>query len=699
MKSNLGRGGLPAILAAVLLVPAHAGAGSLDITRQIPVLAESASGIAGAAGVKPVVGSVKAPASVRFGTPFTATVTVVNRGRRRTDRTQVNVVLSRDARRDARDARVTTLKVPELKRRASRRFRVQVNAEQPGARRLLACIGKRCRGPVVSVKAAPAGLPPAPAQVPTPAPTSALPAPLPTPTPTAGVDPAEPPPRGDPLDVVPSLDAGHAASALIRAQAGGEITAVGADGATFRLVIPADGLLSDERITLTPVGGIAGSPFTAASTAVDITPHGLQLAELATLTVTPPAAIPPEQQFVFVTREAGKDFHAYPPTLATDTIEMKLSHFSVAGVGSATAAERDSVATRTPADAQAQLEKLVGERMQEMKRGGTFDGDALAPYLLDYYERVVKPRLQSATTDDTLAVLAMSSYLGWERQVQLVAVEAGLTDQMSEGLALMGKVMQFALDQGFERCMNQETAYATALVALGRMIVVAGGPEALGHEALERYSRCARFELDFDARVEKHSQDNLSNGSPEEHYEIAVQAHDIPLVTDLDDLGRFVTTGTQALVVGEWTYSSTASYAGDWAAGKVEHVAPLSIEARIPLSSRIETASDGRTRYVLNRGRPEVELNPGRLKLYITKGSNYQHPVLLFEYQGEFARIWAPERLAFVPGVFRFGAFFDESLPKLGLFLEDRSQHTDQNDLVVDRFGRLRMELEHAPKR
>lgn len=615
---------------------------------------------------QPVVTAVQAPDAARAGEAFTAKVVVANRGRHRADPVRMKVVLSRDTEKDRNDARVATVDVPALKAGARRVLKVQVRPKRIGERYVVACVRRSCRHAKVVVNGAP------------------------------GADPAVPPPPGDPLDVTPVLDTAHAVSALVEAETGATITATGADGSVFELVVPPDGLMTDEEITLTPVASLGGLPFAGDASAVDITPNGLQLARVATLTITPPTSIPLDRQFVFSTRGSGKDFHSYPPTLDASAIRLPLLHFSIPGVGSATTAERAAAALKVPADAQAQLEKIIGEQTAQMKRDGHFDGDALVPNLRQYYKDVVRPRLVAATTDDTIAVLAMTSYLAWQRQAGLTVTEVALAEEIAEGAGLMEDVLRFAFDHGFERCMAGETAYAPILLTLARTIAVLGGPESVDDLAQERLLKCARFELDYDARVVQDTQDDKSSGHIRGHDEVTVEAHDVVLHAEVNDAGRIEVKGTQPLVVTEWIHSTT--FDSNETAGNAEVVDPLVVEATLPLSSRLETAKDGRTRFVLNRGRPSVVIDPGSLKLYYIKGAPTPQWPALFTYRSTFSQVWDPERLEVRPRFFRFTAFFDETLPKLGLYLEERNHHRDVDQFVTDSFCRLRMELEHAPK-
>ena len=65
----------------------------------------------------------------------------------------------------------------------------------------------------------------------------------------------------NPVSVQVTTDAAHAASARLTGAGGGTITATGADGSRFTLVIPANTLPADTTITLTPVTTVAGGPI------------------------------------------------------------------------------------------------------------------------------------------------------------------------------------------------------------------------------------------------------------------------------------------------------------------------------------------------------------------------------------------------------------------------------------------------------
>ena len=64
----------------------------------------------------------------------------------------------------------------------------------------------------------------------------------------------------DPINVKPTLDKGTQTEGIF-STSGGALTATGSDGTEYRLDIPADALITDTLIRMTPVRQIEGMPF------------------------------------------------------------------------------------------------------------------------------------------------------------------------------------------------------------------------------------------------------------------------------------------------------------------------------------------------------------------------------------------------------------------------------------------------------
>jgi RHS repeat-associated protein len=177
------------------------------------------------------------PSTLRAGETLGAKVKVRNAGRRKARASRIALVLSRDKRRDARDARLGTLRLKALKprKRATAAGRVTVPATlAAGSYRLLACADAQSKVKETSEKdncrvagraLAISGPSPAPSPGPAPSGPPARPTPgteniPPGPGPGPGTPPpgpGEPPPKPDPIPVdpgkvAPKLDPGASTS-------------------------------------------------------------------------------------------------------------------------------------------------------------------------------------------------------------------------------------------------------------------------------------------------------------------------------------------------------------------------------------------------------------------------------------------------------------------------------------------------------
>ncbi len=96
--------------------------------------------------------------------------------------------------------------------------------------------------------------------------------------------------------------------------AGGSITATSANGVVYTLSIPADALLSNKEITLTPISQVGNLPLSGGLlSAVKIEPEGLEFYGYATLTTTLKQGAPANTSVIgFKSSNTGSEFHLYP---------------------------------------------------------------------------------------------------------------------------------------------------------------------------------------------------------------------------------------------------------------------------------------------------------------------------------------------------------------------------------------------------
>ncbi|KPK50532.1 MAG: hypothetical protein AMJ63_14465 [Myxococcales bacterium SG8_38_1] len=159
---------------------------------------------------------------------------------------------------------------------------------------------------------------------------------------------------GDPEQgpsISPVLDTDREASASIGPD-GGSVAATAADGTEYTLAIPAEALIEDTEISLTPILGIDDLPMSGGLVAgVHFEPSGLELFRTATLSVTLPEAssLGSEELLAGFTYDGeGENLALTLADAAGDSFTLPILHFSGAGSGAATPAE-----TRVKPDLQA----------------------------------------------------------------------------------------------------------------------------------------------------------------------------------------------------------------------------------------------------------------------------------------------------------------------------------------------------------
>lgn len=130
------------------------------------------------------------------------------------------------------------------------------------------------------------------------------------------------------------------ASSAVMPPSGGKLTAEGSDGTLYTLDIPEGALLVDTEITMTPVSNIADFPFSAGlGGAVKLEPDGLFFYEDAILTIEPAKDIPLENQVFFGSDADSQGLYLAIPVVESAAIQIRLQHFSGAGVGNGVSAE------------------------------------------------------------------------------------------------------------------------------------------------------------------------------------------------------------------------------------------------------------------------------------------------------------------------------------------------------------------------
>jgi hypothetical protein len=287
----------------------------------------------------------------------------------------------------------------------------------------------------------------------------------------------------NPLSVTPTLDSSHSVKQPISASKGGTLSATGADGSVFTLVIPPKALLNDELITLTPVSAITGLPVSnGLLAAVQFAPEGLLFQQPATLTIQPAVSVPVGQQVGFGYHGSGAEFHFQPLGL-TQAITFSILHFSGVGVGQGTpAADGTPTSTLDRLD-NAEAPLLAIERQTLFPTDPPPNQQAQAEsagLLQQYFEQVLQPELQAAESNDAQAVDAVKSSIDLSQQLQPLISGPGTfqadLDFIHHSVPL---VVANAYDNALARCEG-DTSENARLLEAEKMQWLFSAPQAVG---------------------------------------------------------------------------------------------------------------------------------------------------------------------------------------------------------------------------
>lgn len=312
------------------------------------------------------------------------------------------------------------------------------------------------------------------------------------------------------LKVTITTDTTRSASVLIPVT-GGTLTLTNSDGVICRLTIPANALLSEETISMSAVKSVGGLPLSGGLlAAVQLSPEGLALFQPATLTFSFPNTVAASEATSFAYRRQGDEFHLTPDTIAGNTVTLKLLHFSGAGVGRGTDAERQAQQGRIPTDPADRADQRARDVLDQIrKNGGTATpGDLgnLESIYRDEYLASIKTALDSGQSSCQSGQNAVSAFLNWYRNLVLFDLEDRFTAEINSALNSAAAIFRHCADELHQRCVdNHDPAVVQNLLALARQVILLGlddkDPGILKFIG-DKVQGCLRFTLDFDSMTE-----------------------------------------------------------------------------------------------------------------------------------------------------------------------------------------------------
>jgi hypothetical protein len=306
----------------------------------------------------------------------------------------------------------------------------------------------------------------------------------------------------NPIDVGLTLDAARAIEAVVPLT-GGTLTATGADGTTYTLVIPDGALKYETPITMTPVATITGMPFGNGPLAVQLEPEGLSFNDFATLTITPAVALPENERLLIGYQADGRGLTVPLPDPNSSEIRIKLLHFSGAGVTRGLLGDLEAVRRRLGGNVEARLSSAISLAIQTARATNQSPEILWArvdAYLDEYVERVVRPRIAAASEGCAEARVAVETILRLERIRQLLGLSTEENSLLGEMTPLMAMMMDICLREEFEMCRDEHVIHRILPIwaSITRQAQLLGleGVQASGEQYVEK---CLRFTLALDS--------------------------------------------------------------------------------------------------------------------------------------------------------------------------------------------------------
>ena len=310
-----------------------------------------------------------------------------------------------------------------------------------------------------------------------------------------------------PVDVVVILETSGTVESLIPVE-GGTISAAAADGTLYMLEIPADALLEETLIGLTPVTSISGIPFGSERTyAVQLSPEGLFFQNFAILTITPAVEIPIGEQIMFGYQGIGSDLLLAAPVADSSEIKINVLHFSGYGVTSGSMDIVASVHESLGGNIEQRMQSAVAERIgieRQRQLLGISQGNDPAESewfteaLKQYEEQVINPLVAAAGDSCEAGKLAQNIVLAHERQLQLLGVSNGNGPDKYPGLH--DKVARKCMLEEFEACVQYHRIFLILPLYEGLLrqneILHIYSPGTL-NEARDMTIKCLTFKLAF----------------------------------------------------------------------------------------------------------------------------------------------------------------------------------------------------------
>ncbi len=232
--------------------------------------------------------------------------------------------------------------------------------------------------------------------------------------------------------ILPQVDSNYVAVGVITYQEGGTLSLTNEGGTRYTFTVAPSNVVQSVAITMQLVTNLVSFPYeNEMRSAVVFQPDGFQFHGAGLLEIQYPTNVPHLKLSSYSFNGDGENFHLVPDRVATNSVRIPVTHFSVFGTAVWGPTERTKAfLTRvgiTESAYQHRLAEVLGEERQRQLLGDESRSvEAMAEVITanqDYYDRHLKPEFEAAGGDCSLFLALTPKVLGHERQIQLLGGE------------------------------------------------------------------------------------------------------------------------------------------------------------------------------------------------------------------------------------------------------------------------------------
>jgi hypothetical protein len=216
----------------------------------------------------------------------------------------------------------------------------------------------------------------------------------------------------------------YSKSLLIKSDQEGIIETNSSTGTKYTFVIPKNAISPNDsvKIIITPIKAVNNLPkgikFLAA---MQFEPEGLTLFKPANLTITLPVSVTQDSLVGFSYQEAGSDFHLIPIPQkdsiisSPQSLSISISHFSgvIVGLGTLTDCANQGYPTNPESIYEQGIGCVLNEHNQLNEELTNDDINIIHDILIAWFDQIVLPKLNSATTLDALKDIVSNTFVRW----------------------------------------------------------------------------------------------------------------------------------------------------------------------------------------------------------------------------------------------------------------------------------------------